>query len=165
MNLIKKIDSAISKIEGIIISALLAVMILMAFSQVVLRNFFHGGIPWADIFLRNLVLWVCFIGASLSCKEHRHINIDILSRFLPIGFSNIAGIFINLASSIVCGFLASAAWGFMMDERTAGGFLFSEISTWYFLTIIPASLSLMSVRFFVYSFMPFSGKESIVLSR
>lgn len=154
MYLIKKIDSAISRIEGTIISALLAVMILMAFSQVILRNFFHGGIPWADIFLRNLVLWVCFIGASLSCKEHRHINIDVLSRFLPIGFNKTAGVFINLASSIVCGFLAAAAWSFMLDERAAGGFLFSEIPTWYFLTIVPLSLSLMSVRFFIYSFMP-----------
>jgi TRAP-type C4-dicarboxylate transport system permease small subunit len=151
MKIIKKIDTAISKFEGIFITALLAGMILMAFFQVILRNFFQGGVPWADIFLRNLVLWVCFIGASLSCKEGRHIDIDVLSRFLPPHIKKPAGFLVQLASSIVCGFLTIAAFRFMMDERGAGGFLFSEIPTWYFLAIVPVSLSIMSVRFFFYS--------------
>jgi len=149
--LIEKIDTLIARIEGFAVSALLTLMILLAFYQVILRNFMSRGIPWADIFLRNMVLWVCFIGASLATRENKHINIDILTPFLSPGLKRGAVTLVNLASSLVCGFLTAAAWQFMKDERLYGGFLFDGAPTWYFLTIIPVSLSLMCARFFLYA--------------
>ncbi len=151
MTLLRKIDFFISRIEGIVIVALLTVMIFTATAQIILRNFFHAGIPWADIFLRNLVLWICFIGASLATMERKHINIDVLTQFLSPKQKKASDFAIYLASSIVCGFLAMAAWQFMIDERSGEGFLFGKIPTWYFLTVIPLSLFLMGVRFFFYS--------------
>ena len=149
--MIEKVDGVIAAVEGVVVSALLTVMILLAFFQVILRNFLNGGLPWADIFLRNLVLWVCFLGASLSTKEQRHINIDVLGRLLPSGWRRAAGSLVNLASSVVCGFLVAAAWRFLEDERLYGGFLFDGIPTWYFLTIAPVSLALMCARFFLHA--------------
>lgn len=159
MNWLHKTNTFISKIEGIAVSSLLGVMILMAFIQVLLRNFLQSGVPWADIFLRNLVLWVCFLGASLSTYEKKHITIDIVGRLLGPKAKILAVFLVNMASSIVCGLLTAAALQFLWDEQKGGGFLFGEIPAWYFLTIIPPALALMGMRFFFFSLEPFFEKK------
>ena len=63
----------------------LATMLILAISQIVLRNFFDTGIFWADSFMRLLVLWVALLGAMVATREQNHINIDAVSRYLPLG--------------------------------------------------------------------------------
>jgi energy-coupling factor transporter transmembrane protein EcfT len=69
MKILTAINAWIAKIETIIIVIVLAIMILLAFFQVVMRNIFDQGLLWGDIFLRHLVLWVGFLGASLATRE------------------------------------------------------------------------------------------------
>ena len=76
------LDEHISRLEQILIAVLLTVMILMAFSQIVLRNFFSTGIAWGDSLVRYLVVWVGFIGAAIAAREDKHITIDVLSRWI-----------------------------------------------------------------------------------
>ena len=64
MNNWDRIDQFIGRIEKILLAVMLGLMVLMAFSQIVLRNFFATGIPWGDSLVRYLVLWVGFIGAA-----------------------------------------------------------------------------------------------------
>ena len=56
MNLLYRLDEKISRVEQVLIAALLTVMILLAFLQIVLRNFFSTGIDWADSLVRYLVV-------------------------------------------------------------------------------------------------------------
>ena len=78
MKLLKQIDNAIARLETGFITVILSVMIILSFGQVILRNFFNESIFWGDIFLRQMVLWVGFIGASLAAHDQRHIAIDFL---------------------------------------------------------------------------------------
>ena len=55
MKVLLAVDRALSRVEGWILIALLSVMVLLSFVQVVLRNVFHEGIIWADILLRHIV--------------------------------------------------------------------------------------------------------------
>ena len=82
MKILDTINSWIEKAETVLLVVILSVMILLSFLQVLLRNFFEQGILWGDILIRNLVLWVGFIGASLATRENKHINIDLFTRFL-----------------------------------------------------------------------------------
>ncbi len=68
--------------DGLLVGLLLA-LVFVAVMQIVLRNGFDGGFLWADAFLRVLVLWIGLAGAMAASREHRHISIDILGRFLP----------------------------------------------------------------------------------
>ncbi|UCD10382.1 MAG: TRAP transporter small permease subunit, partial [Nitrospinaceae bacterium] len=101
MRWIEKIDAGLAKLEATFIVATLSVMILLSFGQVILRNFFHGGILWADLFLRQGVLWVGFLGASLATREGRHISIEVLSHFFPQGFVRILARLTQLAAAVV----------------------------------------------------------------
>ena len=74
MKFLYLLDEHISRLEKILIAVLLTVMILMAFSQIVLRNFFSTGIAWGDALVRYLVVWVGFVGAAIAAKEGRHVQ-------------------------------------------------------------------------------------------
>jgi len=69
MNILKQIDLFLEKIEGHLIVLILSLMILLSFGQILLRNFFDMGIIWGDTLLRQWVLWLGFLGASLAVKH------------------------------------------------------------------------------------------------
>jgi TRAP-type C4-dicarboxylate transport system permease small subunit len=151
MKAIEKLNSWIERAETIVLVSVLAVMVIFAFLQVVLRNIFHEGILWGDILLRHLVLWVGFIGASLATREQKHINIDLFGRFLSDKGKKIVRLITNLFSVFICYILANASWTFVQDEKMMGTEIFSDIPAWYFQTIIPIGFFLMSFRFLILS--------------
>jgi C4-dicarboxylate transporter, DctQ subunit len=151
MKTIKKIDNFISKIESVFLIILLSLMILIAFLQVILRNFFSTSILWGDIFLRHLVLWVGFLGAALATKESKHINIDALSRLLSPKIKKLAGFVTNLFAAIVCFFLTKASFTFIGFEKESQSTLFENIPTWIFQTIIIFGFGIIMFRFLIHS--------------
>ena len=149
IRILKNIDSWISKFETVILVVVLSTMVILAFLQVVLRNLFSEGILWGDTFLRHLVLWVGFLGASLATREKKHINIDLFTRFFKGKAKSFILSIVNLFAAVVCWYLTSAAWTFVMDEKSFGTILFNDIPAWYFQTIIPIGFLLMTFRFIV----------------
>jgi len=146
---LKNIDGWIARFETFLLVFVLSVMVLLAFLQVVLRNLFSEGILWGDTFLRHLVLWVGFLGASLATREKKHINIDLFTRFLKGKIKSFIISIVNLFAAIVCWYLTSAAWKFVMDEKSFNTILFSDIPAWYFQIIIPICFLLMTFRFII----------------
>ena len=147
MRIIEKLNSWIERAETIVLVSVLGIMVIFAFLQVVLRNIFHEGILWGDIFLRHLVLWVGFLGASLATREQKHINIDIFSRFMSDKGKLVIRFITNLFSVFICYLLADASWTFVQDEQMMGTVIFADIPAWYFQTILPIGFFLMSFRF------------------
>ena len=149
MKILKLIDEKLSVVENILLVAFLCIMILLAFLLVVLRNVFNTGIFGADEFLRHLVLLSAFIGAAQGARLQRHINVDVLTKFMKDGHKRIAGVFINLFSFIVVLMLARASWLFVMSEKE-----FSEtiwgIRTWVFELVIPVGFFLIGYRFLLH---------------
>lgn len=147
MQLIERINLWLERIETAFIVVILGAMVLLSFFQVVLRNLFDHGILWADIFLRHLVLWVGFIGASIATRREKHINIDLFGRILPFRTLNSVRLITNAVSVVVCYFLADAAYKFVRDEKMYETILFNDVPAWYFQIIIPVGFLLMAVRF------------------
>lgn len=142
-----RLDEIIAQVEQLLVAVLLSLMIVVAFLQIVLRNVFFTGLSWGDPVVRYMVLWVGFIGASIATKEGRHINIDVLSRFVPgLGNILIQGIGYSF-SSFVCGILTFAALKFIRNEAQIGGITFLGIPAWVPGLIIPGALGIMTMRF------------------
>jgi TRAP-type C4-dicarboxylate transport system permease small subunit len=80
MLFLRKISDIIEKLESFIIFLLVGAMVILSFSQIILRNFFALSIFWIDDFTRHAVLWTGFWRHQLSQSMARHINIDLLSR-------------------------------------------------------------------------------------
>ncbi len=147
LKFLRKLNKAIARIEEGFLILIVLFMVLAAFLQVILRSFFDHGILWGDILLRHLVLWIGFIGASLATKNEKHINIDLLTRYLKGRWHLLVQAAILLFSFIITIFLTHAGYRFVQVEKEFGSTLFKDIPTWYFQLIIPLGFFLMSMRF------------------
>jgi TRAP-type C4-dicarboxylate transport system permease small subunit len=155
-----RLDRFLGRIEKTLLVVLLATMVLMAFSQIVLRNFFETGIAWGDALVRYLVVWVGFIGAALATRESKHINIDVFSRWLPGIGRNINHVIIHLFSCFICGLLTYAALKFVRNEYQMGSVAFLDLPIWLFQIVIPAACGLMTLRYALRTF-----KELLIIIR
>jgi TRAP-type C4-dicarboxylate transport system permease small subunit len=144
---LKLIDKYLAVLENSLVVMIVAVMVIMSFLQVFLRNFFDYGILWGDIFLRHLVLWVGFIGASLATRDEKHINIDILSRLTPEKYRPYLRTIVDLFTMLVCIALAQAGYGFLHYEIEGNTILFNDIPAWPFQMISPVGFALIAFRF------------------
>jgi TRAP-type C4-dicarboxylate transport system permease small subunit len=97
------------KLEYFVLVFLLAMMVVLAFLQIVLRIFFATGITWGAPLLRHLVLWLGLLGATMAAKEGKHINIDVISRLLPGWGKGAVQALIDLFSAFICILLLSAS--------------------------------------------------------
>ncbi len=70
------------RLEDSLLVILLTTLILLASTQIFLRNLFDTGLVWIDPLLRVMVLWLGLLGAAVAAREHKHIQIDILTRLL-----------------------------------------------------------------------------------
>lgn len=156
---VKQLDLVLEKIESLGIVVILTLMIVLSFGQVILRNFFQEGILWADLFLRQMVLWVGFLGASVAVRDGKHIAIDFLPNILPGKCRPILQTIANVAAGAISAVLAFAAWNFVQFERQGDSVLFLDIPVWVFQTILPYSFAVIAARFFLRAFLFSSGKN------
>ena len=149
MKIFNSIDDLIAKIESFFIVSTLSGMIFLSLSQVILRNIFEQGLPWVDLLLRQLVLWVAFLGASLATRNDKHLSIDFLKYFLPLNWNKRIAVLPLFASAIISAYLSYYAWVFVQYEKEGGSILYGSLPIWIFQIILPISFAVIAIRFFV----------------
>jgi len=143
----ERVDAIIDRVEQTLVSIFLSVMILIALLQIVLRNLFATGLTGGDPLVRNLVLWVGFIGAAIATREGKHISIDVVSQWVPSRRRIVIEGIIHVSSFIICGLLTFAAVKFIRNEALMGSVTFLEIRAWVPELILPITFGLMTLRF------------------
>ena len=143
----QRLDKTIGRIEQGALALWLSLMILVAFAQIILRNFFDTGLTWGEPFVRFGVLWVGFIGAAVATREGKHVRIDLLSRWTSGIRHRILAIFTNAVSAGVCGLLTMAAVTFIKNEAELGGLTFFNLPVWTIQIVLPICFGLMTLRY------------------
>jgi TRAP-type transport system small permease protein len=67
----------------IAVALCLAAMVVLVFSNVVLRYVFNSGIATSEELSRWLLVWLTFLGAIVALRNHAHLGVDTLVRVLP----------------------------------------------------------------------------------
>jgi TRAP-type C4-dicarboxylate transport system permease small subunit len=147
----ERLQRTILRIEDGILMLLLSTMILLATSQILLRNLFETGISWADPTLRILVLWLSLLGAMAATRDNNHIQIDLLSRFLPATARHWVQRLTDLFAAVVCALLSWHAGRFVLLEWEDGTLLFAAIPAWVCELIMPLGFGVMALRFLLAS--------------
>lgn len=138
---------ALHVVEDAILVGLLLTMVVLAVTQIVLRNGFDGGFLWAESFLRVLVLWIGLAGAMAASREHRHISIDIIGRFLP---PRIHKVVVVLTGLFTAGIAAALAWyslEFVRLEYENPSTAFANVPTWVCESIMPIAFTVIMLRY------------------
>lgn len=59
--------------------AALCIMTGLVFMNVILRYFFHSGIPWSEEFARVCFVCVIFSGIVIAARSESHLTVDIIT--------------------------------------------------------------------------------------
>lgn len=158
MSILQRIDRILARIEGWFTMGLLSLMVGLTVFQIVLRNLYvraqaqwasdlMGYLDWTEPFVRLLVLWVTFLGASLLTRDNRHIKIDLASTLVPARFRPAVELLLSLASMAICGVMFFVSLQYLSMERTFGGTLFLSLPSWIGQIILPVGFGLLIFRF------------------
>lgn len=79
----KPID-LISRLLSLLMVIALGVMVVLVFTNVVMRYAFNSGITMSEELSRWLFVWMTFMGAFVGLKEHAHLGTDTVVARLPI---------------------------------------------------------------------------------
>lgn len=143
----ERLDETIGRLEKALMVLFLGLMIVMAFAQIVLRNFTGIGLPWSESLVRYLVLWVGFIGASLAAREGRHITIEVIKLRPTVSGRRYLVAISQFCAVLVCAVMTWAAVKFVRDDAQIATRTFLDLPTWVLETIIPVTFAIMSLRF------------------
>jgi TRAP-type C4-dicarboxylate transport system permease small subunit len=93
-----------------LIGAMLAVMVVLVFGNVVLRYAFNSGISLSEELSRWLFVWLTFLGAVVALNERRHLGTDFLVTHLPRAARKACLALSYLLMLYACWMLFSGAW-------------------------------------------------------
>jgi len=142
---------SVHRFEDFLLVALLSSMILLASTQILLRNLFEFGLVWADPLLRIMVLWLGMIGATVASRDNRHIHIDLISHFFSKTAYLLIQTFVGQFTAWVCLLVAwnGAHWVRLDFVDGLTGIL--GIPAWALEIIIPITFALIGIRYFLFS--------------
>lgn len=147
----KRLLYQLQRFENGLLVAILLSMLSLAFAQIVMRNLFNSGMVWSEPLLKILVLWAALLGAMVATRNHHHINIDVLSKFLPARLYLLQQRLIHLISSAVCVFLGWQSLRFVALEWEEGSLAFANVPSWIPVLILPIGFFSMGLRFMLHS--------------
>ena len=150
--IIDRLDRFGRLLENIALVTMLSGMILLAVSQIVLRELFDTGVIWADELIKLMVLWLAMVGSVAASRDNRHIRIDVLSHVLPGVLVNIARIIVDLFAAAVCAVIAWQAWRYLQLEIEFEDRVLVDTPAWIAHIIVPLAFALVSYRFVILAF-------------
>ena len=163
IDLIRQGIRILQKAEDSVLIGLLLLMVFIAVSQIFLRNLFDSGLSFGDELIRVLVLWISLMGAMVASRNNSHVNIDLISRYLPGHIKKISTVLVGFFTSVICALMSWFSFNFVMMEKSEGVIAFSGIPAWICESIIPVSFAIISIRYLLISFTTFfnSYKQNV----
>ncbi len=128
----------------------LLLLLILALSQVILRNIFDTGFSSIDVISRHLVLFITFMGAALATESNQHIKIDCLNSVVSKRFKAKIKQPLLFISSIISGVFFWYGWQFWLDEQLYAPA--NEQLALYLALIIPSGFFILSLHFFLLLF-------------
>jgi len=144
-----KFEKAGTYAEDALLLIILIGMILLAGSQIFLRNFFDYSLFWGDEMLRLMVLWITIAGGLAASRMDKHISIEVLDRFLPAKAQLATKIIIDFFTASVCGLFAWHSARFVLSSYEYGDTLMANTPAWMLQIILPIGFGLMAYRHLV----------------
>jgi TRAP-type C4-dicarboxylate transport system permease small subunit len=146
---LRSAEARLGRVEGAALVALLALMVALAFAQVVLR-WFNMGLLWADALLKQIVMWTGFLGAALAAQHEKNFAWETAHFGAPPRLRPWLRLLAQLSGAVVAVLLAMAAWRYTGDSRSAGDVLLTvgrvSVPAWIAAAGIPAGFALVAAH-------------------
>jgi TRAP-type C4-dicarboxylate transport system permease small subunit len=107
---IERLIDLYCRLLKVAIAICLAAMVVLVFTNVVLRYAFNSGIATSEELSRWLLVWLTFLGAIVALRQHAHLGVDTLVRALPPRGKLICFVLSYLLMLYVNGLLTLGSW-------------------------------------------------------
>ena len=156
---IGRIVNLINKFEDALVIFFLFSILVIAVIQIILRNIFDSGIIWGDSLVNILVLWLGLTASIVASRQNKHINIDVLTQYMPDLYKIYVKKLGLLFASIVCFCISYYSLVFISGEFLLGEYAFSNIPVWLTESIIPLAFLVMGIRYLLQSLVSETGSS------
>ena len=112
-----KFDNLLAKGEAVVIIAMVAVMTVAVFLQVLYRYVLTQPLHWSEELARYLFVWLSILGATLGLQKRGHFGLDFFFRMFPEQAKPCMGFLIHLLMGAVV--LVILVQGITLVQKTA----------------------------------------------
>jgi len=85
----------------------------------------------------------------IASRDGRHINIDVITRYLPERVRTVVMCVVELFTAGLCSLAGYHSIRFVQAEFEFGGKAFAQIPAWLCQTVIPFAFIVIAIRYFV----------------
>jgi TRAP-type C4-dicarboxylate transport system permease small subunit len=117
LRLLIKFDDFLAKGEAAVLIALVSVMTVIVFLQVVYRYLLTQPLVWSEELARYLFVWLSLLGAALALQKRGHFGFEILYQKFSSPKRQLLGFLIHLLIGLLLVILLSQ--GITLVEKTA----------------------------------------------
>ena len=137
---------ALVRLEDLIASFALLVMVLLPLIEIVARKAFGRGIPGSGPIVQHLTLWVGFLGAAIAARDGKLLALAT-GTFIPPGlWRRAADILAAAFGACAATLLAWGGYQMAAAEREVGTTIGAGIPTWIAQAVLPIAFVLIAVR-------------------
>lgn len=110
----------------------LALMVVLVFTNVVLRYAFNSGITESEELSRWLFVWMTFMGAIVALRERAHLGTDTLVARLPAAGKKLCLGLGHVAMLFICVLLFRGAWEQMWINLGTTSAVLEASMAWFY---------------------------------
>lgn len=107
---VPKVDLGIYAFEDWVALAIFWVMALAVFLQFFTRYVLNDSYAWTEEIATYCLIGVVFIGASMCVRMSRHIQVDLVYRYLPHAAARALSTVIDLIRVVFFGYVVRLVW-------------------------------------------------------
>ncbi|MGE0314892.1 MAG: TRAP transporter small permease [Lautropia sp.] len=135
-------------LEEFVIAALLAVMTIVTFAQVIARYVFNDSFVWAVELVGFLFAWLIFLGMAYGVRTGSHIGVDALVKTFKPATARVVGIVAVIACMAYSAILFVGGWQYVAKMKDIG-ILAQDlpIEQWIPRAVLPLGFGLLFLRF------------------
>lgn len=159
INFLHFIRIRLLQFETILLVASFLFILIVAVTQIFLRNVFDTGIIWADTFLRISVLWLGMMGALVASRNNNHISMNLGQKYLSEKNLLRIKIIIYFFTACICLIVAWFGVNLVLMEYEEAGLAFSNIPIWLTVSIIPIGFCIIGLRYLTFFILLISGQS------
>ena len=121
MRWLTKLDETLAFVEKALLVFLFSSLILLIVLNILTRNLFNYSFQIILEAAPGVVLWLALLGSTLALKQHRHIKLELLLRYMGRRSRSFARIFSGLIGLSITAVLFVASIEFVINEMEIFG--------------------------------------------
>ena len=154
------IDTAISKMEAVILAMGVLLMALNTVTNVIARFVFGNSIMFSGELNRILIIMITFAGIGYAARHGRHIRMSAIYDALPVGGRRVLMICIALFTSLVMFFLLYYSIVYIHDLYSKGRVLPSMgLPVWIIYLWVPMGFLITGIQYLLTAVKNFTSHD------